>query len=198
MIRMTERLKEILDDLKVTNADTYYHALRVKSLTFKMIREMNKRGITSYSEEDVERICKGALLHDVGKLCVRNFVLTKDGFLTQEERQNMAMHTRLGFESIKDELTPDENEIIRNICLYHHERVDGGGNEGVKDLPEYVQAVAISDVFDALHTDRVYRPKFDYEETLSIIRTGKSGYFEPWIIEILETVTEDDKDKVES
>lgn len=189
MIVMTQKLQEIMDELKISNADTYYHSIRVKALVFKMLKWMNKEEKTEYTPEEIDYICKGAILHDVGKLCVKNAVLTKDSGLTQEEMSNMTLHTKLGFELIEDELTQAEYDIIKTICLYHHERLDGGGYEGKRELPVYAQIVSICDVFDALRTERIYRKGFSYEKTMEIIKEGGSGYFNKDIIQYLEKVT---------
>lgn len=194
MIVMTEKLQEIVDELKITNAETYYHSLHVKTLVFKMIKFMNREGITSYTPEEIDYICKGAILHDVGKLGVENVVLTKDSSLTPAEKIDMLNHTSMGFEMIRDELSKAEYDIIKNICLYHHERIDGKGYEGKINLPTYVQIVSICDVFDALHTDRVYRKGLSYSETMRIIKDGGSGQFDKNIIECLEKVTYDSEE----
>lgn len=189
MIVMTEKLQAILDELKITNAETYYHSLHVKSLVFKMIKFMNSEKITNYTPDEIDYICKGAILHDIGKLCVKNVVLTKDSSLTPEEKSAMENHTITGFEMIQSELNETEFDIIKNICLYHHERIDGKGYAGKNNLPVYVQIVSICDVFDALRTDRVYRKGLSYSETMQIIKDGASGYFDENMIKCLEKVT---------
>lgn len=186
MITMTPKLKEMLDELKLSNAETFYHSLHVKNLCCKMIRLMNEDKVTNYTPVEIDAICKGALLHDIGKLMVKNFILTKDAALTSEEKEKIRLHTKLGFEAICDELADNEYEIIKNICLYHHERIDGKGYHGKTDLPQYVELVAACDVFDALYSDRVYRDGFSYSKTFDIIESGGSGYFSDYIIRYLK------------
>lgn len=108
----------------------------------------------------------------------------------------MAQHTELGYEKIACELTEQEHEIIKNICLYHHERSDGSGKNGMTDLPMYLRIVSLGDVFDALYSDRVYRKGLSYYETMDIIKKGGSGHFDDDVIDILETATSDLRDKV--
>ena len=67
MIVMTPALQEMMDNLKITNAETFYHAIHVKNMTVKMIKKMNALGFTEYSPFETDCICKGALLHDLGK-----------------------------------------------------------------------------------------------------------------------------------
>lgn len=191
MMEMSDKLKELLDKLKTTNAETYYHSIRVKTLTIKMITLMNKSGYTDYSTQKICCICKGALLHDIGKLYVKNAILTKDSGLSEAEKKHMNLHTKLSYKAIEKELKEDEIKVIRNICLYHHERIDGSGYDGKTKLPKYVQAVAVCDVFDALTSDRIYRNKLSYNEALDIIQKGKSGYFSEEMIHFLKLATAD-------
>ena len=190
MIIMQEKLQELIDELKITNAETFYHTIHVKTYVYKMLKVMNADGFTSYSQQEIEFICKGAILHDIGKLFVKNCILTKDSFLTEEERDEMIEHPRLGFNAIEEYLFEDEYEIIKNICLYHHEREDGNGYEQKTNLPVYVQAVAACDVYDALTSDRVYRAGLSRDVALEIISEGKSGYFDKKIINYLKLATE--------
>ena len=133
-------------------------------------------------------ICLGCVR---GKLFVANAILTKESFLTTEEKECITRHTHLGFEAIEGELNEDEYETIKNIVLYHHERCDGTGYEKMKGLPFYIDIVAVCDVYDALNSDRVYRKKFSREKSLEIIRSGGCGFFEESLIECLEKASEE-------
>lgn len=186
MIEMTEKLQEILQELKTSHAETYYHSLRVKTLVAKMLKQMNRDNAAAYTPQEIAYICKGALLHDVGKLHVKNVILTKDASLTPEEKTSMSRHTEAGFFMIQGELCGGEFEMVKNICLYHHERIDGNGYMGRKDLPVYVQAVAVCDVFDALYTDRIYRKGLSYQDAMQVIKNGGCGLFDQCIIAYLE------------
>ncbi len=185
MIIMPERLQELMDELKATNAETFYHSLHVKSYVLAMMKHMNNDGILSYTKSETEAILKGALLHDIGKLFVKNSILTKHSRLTDEEREFMTKHTRLGFEAVESSLTEEEYNIVKNICLYHHERIDGKGYVGITDLPTYVQIVSACDAYDALTTDRIYREALEPEKAISIIQNGDCGYFDEKIIKYL-------------
>jgi len=188
MIIMTDNLQKMMENLKVTNAETYYHAIHVKNLTVKMIKHMNSAGITNYTPFETDCICKGALLHDIGKLGIENVILTKETTLSEEEWENMKKHPKNGYEMIKDELTEDEHEIIKNISLYHHERIDGNGYFGLTDIPVYVQIVSACDVFDALSSDRVYKKAMPAEKALMLIEDGQAGCYDERIIECLKKI----------
>jgi len=186
MIIMTDNLQKMMENLKIANAETYYHAIHVKNLTVKMIKHMNAAGITNYSPFEKDCICKGALLHDLGKLGIENVILTKETTLSEAEWENMKKHPINGYEMVKDELTEEEHEIIKNICLYHHERTDGNGYFGITEVPMYVQIVSACDVFDALSSERVYKKAMSYEAALKIIEDGQTGCYDETIVECLK------------
>ena len=79
-------------------------------------------------------------------------------------------------------------EVISDICLYHHERVDGRGYSGKKDIPFYVQIISVCDVFDALVSDRIYQEGYEKNEALRMIKDGKCGKFDDKIITLIEKV----------
>ncbi len=188
MIIMPERLKELMDELKETSSETYYHSIRVKTYVYKMIKKTNREGLTDYKAEEIEVICKGALLHDIGKLFVRNYVLTKDSHLTELEKEAITDHTRLGFDAVESSLTKFEYDIVRNICMYHHERIDGNGYEKKTGLPMYVEIVAICDAYDALTSNRVYRDALNEEEAIELIEIGECGVFREELVKHLEHI----------
>ena len=190
MIIMPERLQELMDELKITSSETYYHSIHVKSYVCKMIKLTNESKITEYTDKEIEAICKGALLHDIGKMYIKNAVLTKPSGLTNDERECIINHTRLSFEAVESSLTEFEYDIIKNICLYHHERCDGLGYNNIYDLPMYVQIVSLCDVFDALTTTRVYREAVDDDEAISMIEDGQCGTFSKEILKFLPYIVE--------
>ena len=186
MIVMTTKLKEIMENLKIVNAETYYHSIHVKYLTVKMIKITNALSLTSFTPFELDCICKGALLHDLGKLSVDNVILTKRTALSVVEWENIKKHPAHSYEMIENELTEEEREIIKNICLYHHERVDGSGYTGMVDIPIYVQIVSVCDVFDALCSDRAYKEAMPFTKALEMIENGRAGAFDKQIIDCLK------------
>jgi len=130
----------------------------------------------------------GALLHDVGKTTVPTEVLNKPGKLTPEERALMESHPAAGVELLKDVEFPwDVLPMVRS----HHERWDGKGYPDRltgDDIPLNARVLALADVFDALTTDRPYRPAFSPEEALRIMRVDMSGAFDPSLLPIFERI----------
>ena len=185
MIEMTKKLKDLMNELKKNHAETFYHCLHVKNLTYKILCQTNLAGVTAFGDDEICHICKGALLHDIGKLFIKNATLTKSSALQASEMDDMKLHARLGAEAVEGELTGYEREIVSSVCRYHHERIDGSGYEGVTDVPIYVQAVSICDVFDALHSDRIYRDGLPPEKIFDMIRMDKCGRFDETLLNCL-------------
>lgn len=188
MIVMTKQLEKLLDSLKQFSPETFYHSIKTKQVTYKLLSETIRRGMVEYSQDEIDAICKGALFHDIGKLYVGNLILTKESKLSDEEKKQMNKHTTIGRDTIIELLNDDEKEIVSNICMYHHERIDGTGYYGKTDIPMYIQIVSICDAYAALSTDRVYRDGLPDDVSLEIIRTGKCGRFDEKLYEALADI----------
>ncbi|HET7233381.1 MAG TPA: HD domain-containing phosphohydrolase [Longimicrobium sp.] len=116
----------------------------------------------------------GALLHDVGKIVVPPEILNKPGALTPEERSLMERHPDAGVELIGDLDFPWD---IRPMVRHHHEAWDGSGYPAGlagEQIPLAARILCVADVYDALATDRPYRPAFPRERTLEIM-AGDAG-----------------------
>jgi putative nucleotidyltransferase with HDIG domain len=128
----------------------------------------------------------GALLHDVGKIKVPTEVLNKPGKLTPEERALMEAHPVAGVELLKDVEFPwDVLPMVRS----HHERWDGKGYPDRltgEEIPLHARVLALADVFDALTTDRPYRPAFTPHEALRMMRGDSGTAFDPSLFPIFE------------
>ncbi|MBQ8526789.1 MAG: HD domain-containing protein [Clostridia bacterium] len=182
---MSRRLDLMMQELKNTNAETFFHSLRTKKLVLEMIEKTNSHGLTDYSSEEIDCICKGALLHDIGKLQVDNFILTKETYLTPEEKEQVQEHVEYGYNIVKNELEQSELKIVTDICRYHHERCDGSGYTGMTDLPMYVNIVAICDAFDSLYSDRIYRDGFSAEKSMELIENSACGGFDEKLVKFM-------------
>lgn len=130
-----------------------------------------------------------APMHDVGKIATPSEILCKPGPLTPEEREEMKRHTTVGNEILAN----SQSELLRiaaTIALTHHERYDGSGYpQGLKgeEIPLEGRITAIADVFDAMLSDRHYRPALTVEETVDAIKDGSGSQFDPRIVDILLT-----------
>jgi PAS domain S-box-containing protein len=137
--------------------------------------------------EQVQLLRLAAPMHDVGKIATPSEILRKSGPLTPEEREEMKCHTTVGHEILAN----SESELLRvaaTIALTHHERYDGGGYpRGLagEEIPLEGRITAVADAFDAMLSDRPYRPALTVEETVEIIKENRGGQFDPEIVDLL-------------
>ncbi len=141
--------------------------------------------------EFIKRIRLYAPLHDVGKVGLPDRILRKPGQFTKEEFVEMQQHVVFGASL----LAGDGLDIMaRNIALYHHERWDGSGyvhQLAGEQIPLEARLVAVADVYDALVTERVYKPAFPDEKAMQIIATDAGKHFDPTIVELFLAHTDD-------
>jgi putative two-component system response regulator len=134
-------------------------------------------------EEDLENLRKGALLHDIGKIAVREEILLKRGSLSDEEYNEIKLHPEVGERlcgplRCADQLLP----IIR----HHQERWDGKGYpDGLKgeQIPLLARILAIADAYDAMLSPRPYRPALTPAEAQERLRAGAGTQWDPHLIE---------------
>jgi putative nucleotidyltransferase with HDIG domain len=169
--------------LDLRDKETEGHTQRVTELTMRMARKI---GI---SEEKQIHIQRGALLHDIGKMGIPDRILLKPDKLTDEERDLMRRHPDFAYEMLKPIAYL---EPALDIPYCHHEKWDGTGYpRGLKgeEIPLSARIFAVIDVYDALTSDRPYRPAWTKEKTLEYIREQAGMHFDPEIVKIfLETL----------
>ena len=132
-------------------------------------------------------------LHDIGKVGIPDNVLLKPGPLTREEFEIMKQHAVIGGTTLEAaaEAHPHAKylQIARDIAFTHHEKFDGSGYpHGLRGeaIPLSGRIVALSDVYDALTTARVYKPAYSHEVARNIILEGSGKHFDPEIVEAFE------------
>lgn len=152
-------------------------------------RRMYPKEITS---EFIDIMGRMAPLHDVGKIKISDAILNKPGKFTPEEYEIMKTHAPLGgeiIERILDRgLEPEMLQIARDIATYHHERWDGTGYpEGRKgtEIPLCARIMAAADVFDALSSERVYKPPMDIEDVFREMIKNENKQFQKEIVEVV-------------
>ncbi|MCP4584195.1 MAG: HD domain-containing protein [candidate division Zixibacteria bacterium] len=133
--------------------------------------------------EQIQTFIKGSFLHDIGKIGICDDILLKPDKLTDKETAIMHNHVLMGSRIIKDvRWLEDAHEIV----LFHHERFNGEGYlSGLRgeNIPIYDRIFAIVDVFDALTSDRPYKPAYTYDETLDYMENQRSRHFDPEILD---------------
>ena len=138
-----------------------------------------------WSEAECELLRIASPLHDVGKIAIPDSVLQKPGALTPEERERMQEHAAIGHRILAGSDSP-LLDLAARIALTHHEKWDGSGYpRGLagEDIPLEGRIAAVADVFDALTSDRVYRPAMSLDDAFRILTEGRGSHFDPEIID---------------
>jgi putative two-component system response regulator len=132
-----------------------------------------------------ERIALASTLHDAGKVALPEAILLKEGKLTPHERKVMQQHTVVGHRLLEGSESP-LLQVAATIAWTHHERFDGSGYpRGLSGahIPIEGRIAAVADVFDALVTDRSYRPAFPLEKALDVMRSERGNHFDPNVLD---------------
>jgi putative two-component system response regulator len=171
--------------LDLRDRETEGHSRRVTELTIKLAQAMNM------SEEEIMHYRHGALLHDMGKIGIPDSILHKPDALTEEEWVIMRKHPQFAFEM----LSPIEYlRPALDIPYSHHEKWDGlGYPRGLKgeEIPMPARLFAIADVWDAVTSDRPYRPAWTEEQARAYIREQSGKHFDPQVVDLFFKVIED-------
>jgi diguanylate cyclase (GGDEF)-like protein/putative nucleotidyltransferase with HDIG domain len=135
------------------------------------------------SEAEVQALFAGALLHDIGKLAVPEYILNKPGKLTEAEFAKMKIHPTVGGDILRRVNFPYP---VEDIVRYHHEKWDGTGYpKGLRGeaIPLVARIISVVDFYDATRCDRPYRKGMTREESLSLLRSMASSAFDPKVVE---------------
>jgi putative nucleotidyltransferase with HDIG domain len=161
--------------VRLKNKDnyTYMHSVAVCALMTSLGKQLGLSG------QDLKDVGMAGLLHDVGKMMIPDKVLHKPGKLTDDEFNIIKEHPLKGWEVLK--ISPGANDAALDVCLHHHERVDGKGYpekiSGDK-LSLFARMGAICDVYDALTSNRCYKTGWEPAETLRKMTEWKNGHFD--------------------
>jgi len=163
--------------LDLRDKETEGHTLRVTKMALELARKFG------FTEEQLQHIRWGALLHDIGKMGVPDSILLKPDQLTQEEWETMKKHPDFAFEMLSPiaYLKPS-----LDIPHYHHEKWGGTGYprrlKG-EEIPLAARLFAIVDVWDALRSDRPYRKAWTVEKAREYIQAQAGSHFDPKVVE---------------
>lgn len=156
------------------------HSLRVAHFATKLGRALKLRG------KELQMLQWGALLHDVGKIGIRDAVLNKPGRLTPEEFDHIKEHPMRSYKVVQ--AVPQLADALDGI-LYHHEHYDGGGYpEGLagESIPQDARIIQIADIFDALTSNRSYRKAYSWSEALEILAKEAGRTVDPNLLQIFD------------
>ncbi len=156
----------ILNIMDIKNCDdyTFSHCVNVAILS------ISTGAMLGLSRNALVELGIGAILHDIGKIMIPEEILKKKSSLTESEYEIIKQHSKLGYEILSK--IPNISQASARVALSHHERMDGRGypnGEFDSDIHIYSKIVAITDVFDALTSDRIYRKKISNAQAIEYI-----------------------------
>jgi putative two-component system response regulator len=125
-------------------------------------------------------------MHDVGKIGIPDRIMVKPGRLTDDERKVMEAHTEMGHRILAGS-DVDLLDLAALMALTHHERIDGTGYPAGlagDDIPIEGRITAVADVFDALTSDRVYRPAFQPDEAREMMEKERGTQFDAGLLDL--------------
>ena len=175
-----EIIKRLCYAAEYNDEDTALHMVRISlysSVLYNMVET---------SEEKNKLMNYAALMHDIGKIGIADAVLLKPGKLTTEEFDIMKTHTLIG-EKILGNSKRDVIKMGCEVALNHHEKWDGSGYPaGIKgnSIPLTARIVAITDVFDALVNERVYKKAFPIETCIKILKEERDKHFDGELVDL--------------
>ena len=164
------------------DGDTEEHSLRV---TIVSVLLAEKVGL---DRAEIQSLIKGAALHDVGKIAIRDEILLKPGKLTDEEYEVMKSHVDHGVDIVSRSAWLRSAE---DVVHYHHERFGGGGyRRGLAgaEIPLPARIFTIADVFDALASPRPYKEAVGFERTMGIMQESRGEHFDPELFDTFEAM----------
>jgi len=169
------------------------HSTRVKMYATLIAHRMN------LPINQCEIIEQAAILHDIGKIGIRDSVLQKEGKLTDEEYKHIQQHVKITHDILSRIYISDEFKDIVSYAATHHEKYDGTGYyrklKG-EEIPIGGRVLAVSDVFDAITSRRHYRDKMPIKNALDIIKNGENTHFDKNVVDRFFEIPLDEVTKV--
>ncbi len=159
------------------DSDTDAHNYRVTLYAVRLAQALKR------PEDEIAALIAGAFLHDVGKIGIPDGILLKPGKLTAAEFDTIKTHVSIG-----EDIVGESKWLAkaRDVVIYHHEKYDGSGYlSGVKGeaIPFNSRLFAIVDVFDALTSQRPYKPALPLDAALRLLADGRGAHFDPDILD---------------
>lgn len=172
---------------------TGHHLERTQDYSVALARQLSKKRKyrNTITDEFIEDLHEAALLHDIGKVAIRDQILLKEGELAEEEYDSMKEHVHVGEEILNGVLQRFKTEtsffgMARNICAYHQEKYNGTGYLlGLKEeqIPLEARIFALADAYDTIRSKRSYKESSSHEEAIARIKADSGTHFDPEVVE---------------
>lgn len=172
-----QTIAALAEAIEARDAHTFGHSRQVTRYAVRLAEEVG------LAADRLEVLTYAGLLHDVGKIGIRDQILLKPGRLDDEEFAVMQQHPRIGVRIIE---RVSGLRAVLPIIESHHERYDGGGYpQGLagEDIPLEARILAIADAFEAMTADRAYRPAMAPEKALEVLLRGRGSAWDPHLVE---------------
>lgn len=206
--KIKESSEKVIDMLgtfvQYRNLEGSTHIMCAKELTrilaAELMKEYPEYGLT---EEMIDRIVSATAIRDIGKVAIPDSVLLKPAKLTEEEHEYIKSHAARGGEilrRIKGVWDEEFANTCYDICRYHHEKYDGRGYpEGLAGdaIPISAQIVSITDCYEELVSERVYKVAYPPDQAFHMIVSGECGVFSPKLLTCFRNVRKEFEKVVE-
>lgn len=165
-------------DIRFQNDQIYSHMVNVCIVAVKIGLEME------YNQLKLAELAWGVIFHDIGMVKIPNDILNRIGGLTNEEIRMIQTHPKTGYELLRQ--SPEISAASAHVAYEHHERFNGTGyprglaGEGIH---EYARITAVADVYDAMCTEKIYRPAKTITEVVDYLQTESGNGFDPNVVE---------------
>lgn len=182
-----ETIRRLADAAEFRDEETGHHTERMSRMCEKIARRLG------LAEERCRLLREASPLHDIGKIAIPDEILLKRGPFTDQERRTMQRHAEIGHRLLSGSAS-EVLDLAATIALVHHERWDGDGYPyglAGEAIPLEGRIAAAADVFDALTTERVYRPALPVHTALEMMREQRGAQFDPLVFDVLEDIARD-------
>lgn len=167
-------------EIRSLNDSIYNHMVQVCVIAVRIGLNIG------YDQAKLLELALGVLFHDIGMTRIASDVLNRIGGLTSDEIAQIKTHPKTGYDLIKQ--SRDLPEASAEVALQHHERYNGSGYPRKLTgfhIHEYARIAAVADVFDAMTTEKPYRPAKSIKDTLEYIQSQKGAEFDPEVADAL-------------
>ncbi|HEY2838786.1 MAG TPA: HD domain-containing phosphohydrolase [Pirellulales bacterium] len=183
------------------------HVLRVQHYSQLLAEQLQSDGVfrDEIDATFLENLYRSSALHDIGKIGVDHRILSKPGRLTDDEFEIIQTHVTIGANLLKRAVTLGGDSCFLSmaidVALYHHEHFDGRGyRAGLKgsEIPLAARIVAVADVYDAVTSQRVYKPASSSDSARELIESEAGRHFDPAVVDAFRARSADFAALVES
>jgi PAS domain S-box-containing protein len=182
-----ETVERLAGAIELDDPEASRHASRIARIASYLASQLG------LDDEQILLLKAAAPMHDVGMIAIPDEIPQKPGPLTPEERTEMQRHAEVGHQILANSES-DLLQMAARIALTHHEWFDGSGYpRGLQgeEIPIEGRIVAVADVFDALLSDRPWRPAMSTADAVEVIREGRDTQFDPEVVDVLLEHLED-------